>query len=658
MSSLYQPSQEEKVYIQERYADFDFCRALRQQSYVELDDLTPERYWDESRKRAKNYLPPLSVATELSNIFLGKTRNKRNVIAAFAAAQRPRAELSVRSHEQNTKKSDKRLTQMSTTATDHFLDKEKFDKKFLDFTLEVLDVGTAYWLVDYEFRVQKVKDTYEEDHATGKKKWKYKERIVKNEPITRLIPVEDVFFPDMYQRDIQEQPYIFIREILPRRIAEYKFGSFSSWEYVPETFVKLSDKAAETDFFTQLFGGRIEDGFVEVLHYMNKWTDEHSIFCNGVLMTDLENPIRFDHHKIPLVKCINESIGPLFAYGMSLPMKVVSEQDAFNELGNNNLDRSRISSIPKAISNYETELEVERVGAFEIVKGDGESGLRELSFDSVKNGDMNFMQFIERMLDEATVDKAFSGSITGVTAAEIMNAKAQNQQALGPLLTYLYTAAQEHAELYISTLLQYFFMTSHKWKGKDFDTREIAYTQKLQDGLDGTRIIRVLSSSGKKKSKEDLQKEMERGVVKRNTAKGVQERVQTNYDIIEITPEEIANVDIVVRIVPGSSLPETKSLMKALYLELAATLSQPQFAPHVDFKKVLSRIIGAFNFVPEDILREDDSSEQLENEDKQQNAQMLQAGKAAVGGRAQNSELIQSMAQTKMPDMTQLLTQG
>lgn len=654
----YRPEDNVKDYTTKRYSDFQYCLSLRDQTYHEFDDLTPDDYWAEARKRVKNYLPPLSASQELSNMFLGKTRNKRNVIAAFVSAQRPRVEISVRAKGE-TKKTDKRLSQMLRTAYDFFMDKEDADEKYLDWTIEALDVGTAFLLEDYAYFKQQVKIVEEEDHATGEKKWIKQDRIVKDECQASIVPIEDLFVPNFYEPDIQEQPYIILREYIPRLIAHQRYGYYANWKYVPIAAPRKDEKESDS-FFFQLLEDRIEDNFVEVLHYMNRWDDEHAIFCNGVLMTQMDNPIRYDHKKIPIAKTINEKMGPRFFYGMAMPMKVVSEQDGFNELANNNMDRSRISSIPKFISNYETELEVDNTSTYSIIKGDGDSGLRELDVQSVKPGDMNFLQFLGTMIDEATVDASFSGSIEGVTAAEIMNAKAQNQQKLGAFLTYIYAAAKRHAELRMATILQYFFMTSKKWDGKVFDTREISRREKLQDGTDGTRIIRVVSSDKKIPPKEDRIKEKQRGVLEKKDALGriVDTKVEVNYDYIYVTPQEIADIDYTINVVPGSSLPETQSLKKALALEFSSAMSQPQFAGNTDFGKVQKIIIESFGYLPEDVQPDQDAQEQMGTQqmmEQQQGAGMLQEGQGGATGE-QNSKLVQQMAQTKAPDLQQLLS--
>lgn len=656
----YQPGTEESSILRRIYSDYEHARQLRDQQYREFDDMTPDEYWEQSRKRAKNYLPPLAVEQELSNIFFGKTRNKRNVIAAFVASQRPRVELDVRAGE-NTKKTDKRLAQMLTTAYDFFMDKEESDEKYLDWTIEALDVGTGHMQEDYDFLVRDVKVLKEEDHATSEVSYQKEERIERDQCTATIIPIEDVFIADFYQPDIQLQPYIIIREYIPRVIAQVRYGKYDAWKYVPYGN-QTADKEEDT-FFFQALGDRVEDDYVEVLHYYHKWDDLYLVTANAVLMTpDFENPIPYDHKKYPLAKNVYEKIGSNFYYGMSLPMKVVSEQDAFNESGNNNMDRSKISSIPTAIANYDTEIDQDYIGTYNILKVDAEANLRELQFQSVKPGDAQFMEFLGRMISEATIPDSFSGVVEGVTAAEIMNAKAQSQQTLGPFLTYIYAAAKNHAELRLANILQYFFMTSKKYNGKDFETREISVRTKLQDGRDGIRILRVLSNEDKKPPKEKRDKENKRGIIPIRDENGqvLRTEIETVYDYIYVTPQEISDIEYTITIIPGSSLPETQSLKKALALELASTMSNPLFAQRTDFGKLQKIIIEAFGYAMEDIELEQQQQPQAGAAggagDMQAMLQQLGGGGAPQQEVGQNSDLVQKMAGTSTAPLSNLVT--
>ena len=651
----YNPSKEIENATLEHYKEFQYCLDLRNKTYREFDDMTPDQYWSEARKRVKNYLPPKPLGQELIDVFLGRTRNKRNVIAAFVAAQRPRVDIMVQGGEKASK-NDKRLATMLRVGYDWSMDHEGADIKFMEFATEALDVGTAVLQESYDFRVKEVKTLEEEDLATGKKIWKKRKMVYRDQCTATVVPIEDLYIQNFYEPDINEQPPYFIREYIPRVIAEQRYGKRPNWKYVPYGNPKAFDEKKDKTFFFQLLEDRVEASFVEILHRYDIWNDTVLDYANGVLLSDLDNPNQFDHKRSNLVTTVYERIGTKFFYGMSLPMKVVSEQDAFNELGNNNLNRSRISSIPKAISDYETEIDQSTVGTFEIITSSPEAHLREFSFESVKPGDMNFMQFMGSMLDEATVSTTFSGAIAGVTATEIMNNRQQNIQNLGQFLVYLYEAARNHADLRLQNLLQYFFKASKKYAGKEYDTKEIALREKLQDGTDGLRIVRVYSNKDKITA-EVKEKDDKRGLTEirdKKTGKVIDTKREVNYDYIYVTPDDVAGITYTVNIVPGSSLPETESLKKALMLELVNTMSQPQFAGQTDFGKLQQMVVEAFGYSIDDI-RPDQSPEQQTG---QQGVAQLQqaAGQLQAGSQQQNtSDLVQQITGTGKQGLDQLM---
>ena len=132
----YEPSEDKKAAIEKGYSDFAYCASLRQQVFEECDDMNLGDYWEESRKRSNNYTPEIEEleAAGVSNVFFGKTRNKRNQMAAFEAAQRPRAEIFIRNKSKTAKKTDKRLSLVMSNVYDWSMDTDNTDETYLDST--------------------------------------------------------------------------------------------------------------------------------------------------------------------------------------------------------------------------------------------------------------------------------------------------------------------------------------------------------------------------------------------------------------------------------------------------------------------------------------------------------------------------------------------
>lgn len=655
--SPYNPTQEEKEYIENAYNEFQYCVQLKNEPWKELNNLSVVEYLKRSRQRALGYLP-FREDDGLSNYTTGKPRNKRNVIAAFVAAQRPRIDLYVRNKGEKYRKTDKKLSQVMYDDYNYIMDVDDGDSKFLDFTTETLDVGIGAMMTKYNYYVREVKELVKYDFATGKGEYKTVTRIEKDSASADVVPIEDIFVPDMYQQDEQEQPYIYIREYILRSVASIKYKDFPNWKHVPsKSFLAGNEKESDTFFFNQ-WDERTEDPFVEILHRYHKDNDEYAIIANGVMLTDVGQPFIFDHKEYPITTARYEKIGK-FWIGLSLPMKIADLTDVYDELTNINTDRSRMSSMVKFAGNYDGELESDSIGAFEIIKIDAETGLQELKIDSVKPGDNEFRRSLGEEIDEATVNKSFGGTIEGVTAAEIQNARAQSIQSLGLVMIDLYKAVKRYSLQLLANDLQFKFGVGLK-EYKNFDTKEIILNTRLNDGKDGTRIIRIISDDKKRPTNDEINEEKEKGVNKTIdsvTGKEIRQ-VETNYDIIYVTPQELSNLELFLTVVPGSSLPETESLKKALILELDNVLfGNPMFAQLTDPEKAYDETVETFGYIADDFKK--DMTQQPAAQAAGGNPLEALLGGAGGGGAvpSQNSELVQQMAGTQSPSAQDLLAQ-
>jgi len=580
--SKYNPSKEVLDYKVEILNDFDIANEAKQQSYPELDNMSPMTYMDESRMRNYGYFynqAPNKYEEQGPNVFFQKTNNKINIISAFSSAQRPRAEISTRVR--NSTKSDKRIATISLNAYDYFMEKENADEIYLDWKKETLITGTGFLYEYYDYQEREVKNVIDKDYKTGKLKYKTSIRVVSDQPKSKIVPFEQLFFPTLYETDIQNYPYVIYREYLLRSIAEQVYGKFGNWKYVP--FVsQFTDENTGEQFYYHRWKDRVTDPFVEILHRFKKVPDTHDILINGVLMTEIGNPMIYDHKEYPFIPQYVEKIKG-FILGRSLPMKICYAQDTFNELMNANISRSRSSSHLSLLSSLESDIEYDSVGNNEIIKTNDENGLRELKINSVQSGDISIMSLVGDEIDEDTAPKTMDGSISGETATAIMNAVRQSTQNLGPQLIYQFSAVRKHSELRLKNIFQFFFNAN--LKGEAFEMKEMNIEDvKLQDGQKGIRIIRIVDNKDKIPSKKERDAELRKGIVETIDKNGKKiNKIETNYDIVYITPDDIADIDAKIKLVSGSSLPDIKSLKKAMLLELINAGAAPALQQYPDF---------------------------------------------------------------------------
>lgn len=618
----YNPGKEVKEYIASIYDDMDVCVDARTQSYPELHDMTPMEFVDESRMRAHGYVPNDNVDeygnSIGANVFFNKTGQKIDIIAAFVAAQRPRAEISARGR--NSTHTDKRIATIERNAYDYFMDKEHADTVYLDWNKETLETGTGFIMDYYDYQEQEFKIVTKKNWETGEQEYEKKTRVIRDECRSKVVPFEQLYWPTFYETDFQNYPFIIYQEVVLYDVAKASYGKFKNWKYVKKKGAFNSKNADEGEmFFWKRWQERVEGAnFVEILHRYDRLNDRHDILINGVLMTEMDNPMLYDHKMYPFVPQYYRKIKG-FILGMSLPMKIMYAQDTFNELMNANINRSRSSAHVAFLSSLESQIENDSVGTWEIIRTDDDANLRELRVESVKQGDVAMTDLISKEIDDFTVQNSMSGEISGETATAIINAIRQSTQNLGPQMIYVYDAAQTHAEMRLKNILQFFF--NKNLKGEAFDMKEINIEDaKLSDGQKGIRIIRVVDSKDKIPAKHELEEEMMKGVVEQtNPLTGEKEmNVETNYEIVYITPDDIADVVDKIRIVPSSSLPKTDALERALLIETINTGASAVLSQYPDFKALWRHLLESSKLNPDDFTLPDDQLQQAQNQEMQQ----------------------------------------
>lgn len=661
----YNPGDPEREYIGEIFENFDTGDQCRKIEYPELDNMNPMRYVDESRMRAAGYLPKQYETdyngTLGANVFFGKTRNKRNIIASFIAAQRPRAEISTYGH--NATMTDKRIAMIGLNAYNHFMLLDNADETYLDWTLETLDTGFGVLMEYYDYQEMTFKTVTKVDWDTGKKQYKDDVRVTQDRPRCKVIPFEQLFFPTLHETDIQNYPWIIYREYILREKAEQIYGKFPNWKHVPNCAVFTQEGRTGEQFFYNRWSERVQDPYVEIIHRFKKVPDTHDILINGVLMTEIGNPMLYDHKEYPFVPQYFEKIKG-FILGKSLPMKIMYAQDAYNDHMNSNLNRSKSSSHISFLSSMESQIEQDSVGLWEIIKTDDDANLRELKVQSVSQGDISMTNELSAEIDESTVDKSMSGQISGETATAIMNAVRQSIQNLGPQLIYAYSATSKHAELRLKNIFQFFF--NKGLKGEHFEQKDINIEDvKLSDGQKGVMIIRVVDGGAtkncgdkcKRPTEDAYQQELMKGAIDTIGSDGKKkQKVETNYDIVYITPDDIADIQSKIKIIPGSSLPDIQSLDKALLVEMINTGSSPLLQAYPDFLELWKLLAEKFGYNPDDITKPQDQSAAPAQQQQQAGAFMTAAPQAVQGAPAGNSPMIAQMLRGSSPSLNQVVS--
>jgi hypothetical protein len=303
-----------------------------------------------------------------------------------------------------------------------------------------------------------------------------------------------------------------------------------------------------------------------------------------------------------------------FFWGKSFPMRLMARQDFLNVMYNMMRDRTYMSLMPAFLTSIEDEIEEDEIGPLQRIKVADPSSVRELSFQSVGAGDVNIMQMTLDSLSRTANIQGVSGLPSDATATAVLQAREAAVNTLGMLMKFMAWMTYRQTRQRISNILQ--FYPSQVEEGMKEARLEEAT---LSDGTVGVKIIRLISS----KDDQPTQARIDEEVLSSDI---------DNIEIKYITPQELSNVDSWIRIVPNSSIAESKTLNTSRVNE-AIPMMLNMFGPIIAQKPgmidKLAQLMADNNDLDLDFMEEGEGSVPPEIQgilEQMQDEQMSQGG--------------------------------
>ena len=597
LEDFYRPSREIQEEIFDVYEKFIRFRSLREQSYKQFNGKMFSDWLQDSREKYWGYLP-LSFDLDVPQFFFPETRNQINSILGKVANLRmkPRFE--------GVKGFDLIKATILKSLFEAFKrTKNQKIKNFWQFLYTVIN-GTCIVFVGFKSREVERKRIKMFDPATGETEWdtKKEEDSDVDEVICNL---EDIYIPKLWEPDMQEQDEVIWRTLMKWSDFKNTFSGYSLSKYV---FPGM--QFADQSIFAQFLAYDVRGSdFVEVIKYFNVPKDRYMVIANGVLLNPVKekgktdeiiSPLPWNHKKLPFAKSIFEPIDANFFYGMPLPQKVKSPQEAINSLWELALDREKRSVSAPIITtdpNVNEGLEFKAGRIYGV--GAPVTEYKELTVSPLSSSYWNMLGSLQNLM-QRTGAGGLSSATTGKQprSATEKAAEAQAQKESSGLYYLFYQDLLEQTSwLVIQNMIQ--FYTAHKTKQivgdkKYHEVISLIDMQLAQGGM-GNMEVRIADQPQKS---EDLKKEAWfRSMFKK-------ERVE----IIEVTPNELNQLKFDIKI--DFEAEETPESEQALFTNWANWLMQT-FYPLglVDPKKILFRATeikgeSASDYIPDQMIQE------------------------------------------------------
>jgi len=542
------------------YKNYTFGMQVLQKSEVFFNNRSPLEYWAEGRLRFNVYVPQRQKNSKAWRTLYrsAMVRNKILGIVAHVLGMMPEPSIVAQNENQQE---DVVASQFFKDFVEWSMDHEGFDIKAFWGLITAVAEGTVILKDDYGNFERKVKDIVEIDEQTGKVTWKpnktYTDFVG---AFTEIVPNDELLIANPYITDIQEQPWLIRRKRMPIDRFRAKYYKYANADIVkpgmPNSWMYSSDY-----FQPYISCTFLASNMVEVLEYWEKDGDHYDIIANGVQLTDDENPNPRPDKKYPFAKSGFEPIDYSFFWYKSLSDKLSPEQDVYDAVLRMSIDAVHLNLIkPLSTNNPALVNEDVAIPGNIVYTGAADNFKIEPVFGSVPVGmDAGTSNILSTMMSNASqssLDPMQTGGApsggSNPTASQVLQ-MAQNAKIMLGLFGWMYGyLITEWTKLRCQTLL---------WRvANDMDLSKITMSGRvLKSGRLGKRTY--IFERGLSKQSAKLKMELSAKIAK------VQEALGGSEEIVAMDANELANLDLFVRIGADPKPKRTDAIMQALAAE-------------------------------------------------------------------------------------------
>lgn len=562
------------------YRDFllhrlEFAQEQRDGEHMYFDDRDYVTMYEDNVKAASSYIRPKDNEED-TRIVTGTTEDKENTL--LSALLNYNLDPSIDAFDKN----DNFLEQLGTTMESLVKKSRELenyeDRRALQYK-ELLDQGDAF-----------IEETWEENIVHNKKlknkdwflldpkdvTWSEQSEVTYR-CATKLYPGTAVYLGNINEHELNEQPFLFTREVIPYSEAQMLWGNWKRFEFVPRTIQKIvtDDDTAYRDW-TLL---ETEDDMVEVIKYQDRFFNEYMLILNGVMMLPQGFPLTevSPSGQYSLVKGSGEPISKFFAYSKSIPSKTRVDQAVLDEMLRLMILKTKKSFMPPLANNTNRVLSRKVMFPGVISQNIDPDKIKPLGdVSGVNAAEFSMFELLKRLIDEKSVSPVFAGQQTegSQTATEVIELKKQQLMKLGLMVYGVIKMERQLAWLRIYNILAHWTRkqdsTVDSVKGKLKDLyKKITVKGTLENGKEGMKVIEFDSAKANLMAPENIKAEED--FLSKGSA--------VEYRKIYLDPEKLRtiNANWYVSIVPTEK--ETSELRRVLFMQTvqqALTLFGPQ----------------------------------------------------------------------------------
>jgi len=405
-----------------------------------------------------------------------------------------------------------------------------------------------------------------------------------------IVPLDEIFVANLYESDIQKQPFIIWRRAIDFSAAQAKYGDNPVFKrYVRPGLQCLFDE--KTNQFYEQYDEKLRDRLVDEVIYYNRTEDLQLVLLNGVLLSHPDQPNPRKDKKYPFAKSGYELFdeGKFFYYS-SLVKKMSKDEEVLNTLYRMVIDGTYLRLMPPMaiFGNEEVNSSITTPGTMNTF--DQETRVEKLDIGGNLSEGMAAIEKVESSMSESSNDILQSGQDSGGsnTAFEISRLEQNARVMLGLFAKMIGMLVKDLGELRLSDILQYLTVADvDRLTGDSSRLRFQSFIlpDKTSNGKRKTRHIKFDDSiiqTGIEPEEMKTPMDMSFDVLEEEGG------LDTDQEIFLVAPKLFRERKFKVKVSPETVTPPSDNVKRALNLEL---YDRAIASPVVDQKAVFTDLL-------------------------------------------------------------------
>lgn len=562
--SLYLPDERVRGRYAELMKDYQISETIMTQPYEEFGyDESGEGYnlvgrLNYNQKKFNLYRAPKSKDPDLSwhsNALKPVIRNKVISLVAHITSQVLFPDIIAQNDDANE---DKDMAAVMKDAVIWACEQSKYEDMFIN-AIQEMCVNPAIILFQDFAKVKK--------SIKLKKKGKTELKEVIDEIysgfISSIVSLDELYISNIYEPEIQKQPWIIRRKIIDFATATRKYKKNENFKYVKPGVTTFFDE--EHNLFYEASDDELEGRLVSEVTYYNRGSDLEIVILGGIMMSDPDDGMRRDDKLYPFACSVYETYNSRFFYGMALVQKLEPDEDNLTRLWQMYFDGT-YQTLRPAVSVY---------GEANVSAGDFAPGSINVYADpNVKVEPMNLqqnlaaganaIQFTEQSMAESSKQDYTPKSDT--TAREIAYMEEQTKLSLGRTGKMVAKLVKDFGQLLVGSIVQNLPIAVlgdivGDTTALKFPTLFLA-DQENEEGKQVTKKIEFTNDLPEAETQEELDKIQEEESYK---LLGTEEKL--GMSIAKVRPEAFRNMKYKVKVVASFLSQSTKFAKKMMMFD-------------------------------------------------------------------------------------------